>query len=232
MLRSPTIAMTAKQDRARRSTTRIAPSPTTSEPRSSTARSMSRLGRHPGTRTLAPFWAANSTAHFSGAAAALAAGRSSTSPSCTWRARVAPRRARPGPDPHVRPATERHDVARVRLSSRSRAARPPDLPAARAARRLARRHGHRRAGPDRARHPRLDPGLVLGLPRARPRPRGARGYLRLRAHAAPVVDRVVAALERDLADGTWERRHGHLRTLDDYGAGMRLVVGHPEESSQ
>jgi SAM-dependent methyltransferase len=39
-----------------------------------------------------------------------------------------------------------------------------------------------------------------------------------------VVVRVVAAVERDLADGTWDARHGHLRGLDAYDAGMRLVV--------
>ena len=39
-----------------------------------------------------------------------------------------------------------------------------------------------------------------------------------------VVDRVVAAVERDLRDGTWDARHGHLRELDDYDAGLRLVV--------
>lgn len=40
-----------------------------------------------------------------------------------------------------------------------------------------------------------------------------------------VVDRVVAAVERDLADGTWDARHGHLRSLDEYDVGLRLVVG-------
>ena len=42
-----------------------------------------------------------------------------------------------------------------------------------------------------------------------------------------VVDRVVAAVERDLHDGTWDARHGHLRELDDYDAGLRLVVSRP-----
>ena len=42
-----------------------------------------------------------------------------------------------------------------------------------------------------------------------------------------VVDRVVAAVERDLRDGTWDARHGHLRGLDDYDAGLRLVVSNP-----
>jgi SAM-dependent methyltransferase len=41
---------------------------------------------------------------------------------------------------------------------------------------------------------------------------------------AAVVDRVVAAVDRDLRDGTWDARHGHLRKLDEYDAGMRLIV--------
>ena len=39
-----------------------------------------------------------------------------------------------------------------------------------------------------------------------------------------VVDRVVAAVSNDLADGAWDARHGHLRGLDTYDAGLRLVV--------
>src|SRR5829696_3318827 len=39
-----------------------------------------------------------------------------------------------------------------------------------------------------------------------------------------VVARIVAAVERDLRDGSWDRRHGHLRELDEYDAGLRLVV--------
>jgi SAM-dependent methyltransferase len=39
-----------------------------------------------------------------------------------------------------------------------------------------------------------------------------------------VVARVVDAVTRDLQDGTWDERHGHLRELDEYDAGMRLVV--------
>jgi hypothetical protein len=42
-----------------------------------------------------------------------------------------------------------------------------------------------------------------------------------------VVDRVVVAVERDLADGTWDARHGHLRALEEYDAGLRLIVSHP-----
>jgi SAM-dependent methyltransferase len=42
-----------------------------------------------------------------------------------------------------------------------------------------------------------------------------------------VVDRVVAAVESDLRDRTWDRRHGSLRALDEYDAGLRLVVARP-----
>lgn len=41
------------------------------------------------------------------------------------------------------------------------------------------------------------------------------------------VDRVVAALERDLASGAWDRRHRHLRELDELDVGLRLVVATP-----
>jgi len=41
---------------------------------------------------------------------------------------------------------------------------------------------------------------------------------------AEVVDRIVRDVQRDLADGTWDARHGHLRELDDYDVGLRLVV--------
>jgi SAM-dependent methyltransferase len=42
-----------------------------------------------------------------------------------------------------------------------------------------------------------------------------------------VVNRVVAAVDRDLQDGTWDARHGHLRELDEYDAGLRLLVSNP-----
>ena len=42
-----------------------------------------------------------------------------------------------------------------------------------------------------------------------------------------VVDRVVEAVRRDLQDGTWDARHGHLRELDEYDAGLRLLVSNP-----
>lgn len=42
-----------------------------------------------------------------------------------------------------------------------------------------------------------------------------------------VVERVVAAVGRDLADGTWDARHGDLRRLDAYDAGLRLLLNTP-----
>jgi SAM-dependent methyltransferase len=39
-----------------------------------------------------------------------------------------------------------------------------------------------------------------------------------------VIDRVVTNVGRDLEDGTWDARHGDLRRLDEYDAGLRLVV--------
>jgi SAM-dependent methyltransferase len=44
---------------------------------------------------------------------------------------------------------------------------------------------------------------------------------------APVVERAVREVERDLADGSWDRRNGALRGLAEYDAGLRLVVGRP-----
>ena len=39
-----------------------------------------------------------------------------------------------------------------------------------------------------------------------------------------VVERVVARLRADLESGAWDARHGDLRRLDAYDAGLRLVV--------
>lgn len=44
---------------------------------------------------------------------------------------------------------------------------------------------------------------------------------------AAIVQRVVAAVQRDLQVGSWDRRHGQLRELQEYDAGMRLVVNLP-----
>jgi SAM-dependent methyltransferase len=50
------------------------------------------------------------------------------------------------------------------------------------------------------------------------------GFARMPDH---IVDRVVGAVEADLASGAWDERHGALRDLDSYDAGMRLVVAEP-----
>jgi SAM-dependent methyltransferase len=42
-----------------------------------------------------------------------------------------------------------------------------------------------------------------------------------------VVNRVVEAVRRDLQDGAWDARHGHLRELDEFDAGLRLLVSNP-----
>lgn len=42
-----------------------------------------------------------------------------------------------------------------------------------------------------------------------------------------VVERVEAALASDLASGVWDQRHGLLRELAAYDAGLRLVVNTP-----
>lgn len=41
---------------------------------------------------------------------------------------------------------------------------------------------------------------------------------------APVIERVVASVSRDLDNGDWDRRHGHLRELREFDAGLRLIV--------
>jgi SAM-dependent methyltransferase len=39
-----------------------------------------------------------------------------------------------------------------------------------------------------------------------------------------VVDRAVGGLAADLESGAWDARHGELRSLDEYDAGLRLIV--------
>jgi hypothetical protein len=41
------------------------------------------------------------------------------------------------------------------------------------------------------------------------------------------VDRVVEDVRNDLESGEWDRRHGHLRQLQRYDAGLRLVINNP-----
>jgi hypothetical protein len=42
---------------------------------------------------------------------------------------------------------------------------------------------------------------------------------------AAAVQRVVEEVRRDLESGVWDERHGHLRQLDAYDAGLRLISG-------
>jgi SAM-dependent methyltransferase len=44
---------------------------------------------------------------------------------------------------------------------------------------------------------------------------------------AAVVERVVEAVRSDLESGSWERRHGHLRRLRSFDAGLRLIISTP-----
>lgn len=56
---------------------------------------------------------------------------------------------------------------------------------------------------------------------------GARNATSGFARQAPAtIARVVADVSRDLADGTWAARHGHLRQLNALDVGLRLVVAH------
>jgi SAM-dependent methyltransferase len=50
------------------------------------------------------------------------------------------------------------------------------------------------------------------------------GFARM---SAEVVARVVDAVRRDLASGRWDERHGYLRGLDSFDAGLRMVVSRP-----
>lgn len=57
---------------------------------------------------------------------------------------------------------------------------------------------------------------------------GARNSTSAFARMEPaVLNRVVTEVERDLADGTWDRRNGELRDLSEFDSGMRLVVAQP-----
>jgi len=50
---------------------------------------------------------------------------------------------------------------------------------------------------------------------------GTSGFARM---PSAIVNRVMAAVQHDLADGTWDTHYGHLRILDEHDAGLRLVV--------
>jgi SAM-dependent methyltransferase len=56
--------------------------------------------------------------------------------------------------------------------------------------------------------------------------RATSGFARM---DAVVVDRVVAEIERDIDNGVWDARNGHLRTLPEYDVGMRLLIAHPSQ---
>lgn len=47
------------------------------------------------------------------------------------------------------------------------------------------------------------------------------GFARM---APAIVERVVDAVTRDLASGAWDEKHGELRRLDTFDAGLRLVI--------
>lgn len=47
------------------------------------------------------------------------------------------------------------------------------------------------------------------------------GFARMPPH---VVDRVVLEVSRDLSSGVWSDCYGHLRRLDAFDVGVRLVV--------
>jgi hypothetical protein len=49
----------------------------------------------------------------------------------------------------------------------------------------------------------------------------------LSALPADELDRGLRKLARDLAGGSWDRRHGHLRALYEYDVGLRLIVATP-----
>lgn len=54
---------------------------------------------------------------------------------------------------------------------------------------------------------------------------GTSGFARLDPQ---IVSRVVSEVKRDLESGVWDERHGHLRQLDRFDAGLRLIVAPTE----
>ena len=53
---------------------------------------------------------------------------------------------------------------------------------------------------------------------------GTSGFARM---ALDVVERVVSSVRRDLESGAWDERHGHLRDLQSFDAGLRLITNTP-----
>jgi hypothetical protein len=47
-----------------------------------------------------------------------------------------------------------------------------------------------------------------------------------------VIRRVTDAVRRDLQSGAWDRRLGHLRELDAFDAGFRLIINKPESHNR
>jgi SAM-dependent methyltransferase len=70
---------------------------------------------------------------------------------------------------------------------------------------------------DRRDFPALDPAVTAATS----------GFARL---TPEVRARAIAALERDLASGEWDRRNGALRSQDALDAGQRLLVHRPAET--
>lgn len=67
-------------------------------------------------------------------------------------------------------------------------------------------------------------GAFWGRPEALLDPRVRSGISMFALLDPGVVDRGVTRLAADLASGSWDDRHGHLRTLDALDVGYRLVV--------
>ncbi len=55
---------------------------------------------------------------------------------------------------------------------------------------------------------------------------GTSGFSRL---SPDVMDRIVSEVSRDLRSGEWDKRHGHLHQLEEYDAGLRLVIASGDE---
>ena len=134
---------------------------------------------------------------------------------------AAPRCPRYRRDPHLRSARQRRDVADGRLPARSRRAGPAHLPARPSS--LAEWLGGR-TRIEVVPIPRDTPDWMLGSFWAHPervldeRARNATsGFARM---DASVVERVVRDVRRDLESGAWDERHGHLRELDAFDAGL------------
>ena len=41
-----------------------------------------------------------------------------------------------------------------------------------------------------------------------------------------IVERVVTDVERDLKSGLWDKKYGHLRKLNEFDAGLRIITGY------